>query len=167
MEAFWNEIDAYMVNRITAALGEDSPFAEDLPVLTVQPALIADVDRWAKFDLPAVLVIGRYREYEDSDSGRAGKANYVTPLRYVLAVAAKGTETQIASDLKTLEARLSNELRTPPYAPKLDDAQFSNGGQFRIKIVFSEIKAYHTDSAQAGTLLGVCTVGVELSVRLA
>lgn len=55
MAAFWNDLDAYLVDMFTAAMGPNSPYPT-MRVATVNRRIFADMLEWPRWALPAIAV---------------------------------------------------------------------------------------------------------------
>jgi len=100
-----NALDAWLVDAITAAMGEDSA-VESLVLRTVVAAPVSDPRDWAGWTLPAVAVVNRNIVRRPAGNDGDG-LHWEKEYPYVLmALVEAGSMAQARADAVTLTGRL-------------------------------------------------------------
>lgn len=100
----WSALDAWQVSQIEAALGPAGSYA-DLQVATVTTAIVNDVDQWAGWSMPAVIVQGNRKQRRLGPHGD-GSPHFEIVYPYTYVVITTGEREQSLADAKEIEKRL-------------------------------------------------------------
>lgn len=108
-ESLWHDLDAWQVDIIKAAMGQDSGYAT-LKLARVDTALVWDLQVWLDWPKPAVAVISFMEERQPGPHGD-GIAHFTKRYPSIWLAVTEGTQADAKRDAKILVKRMETLAR--------------------------------------------------------